>query len=148
MQASTSKRKNNINIIIDKINNGISLTSEEYQDFLKIFKINYNPEKSPNPLIQENNIYDDNIIMNEINEILEKIKNDNISLKKDIEWISKTVLPAIIGLGAILLTAMIFGFSSQATQMSTNMDSINKSIQSINQRLDDQYRYIDAKTQK
>lgn len=142
------KKKKNTLDIIEKVNQGMHLSEEEYQEFLKFFKINYNPPKLSDLPIKENIEYDDNVNMNDIDKKLTNLEKDTLFLKKDIEWLSKTVLPAIIGLGAILLTAMIFGFTSQTTQQNANMDSINKSIQAINQRLDDQYKYIDAKTEK
>ncbi|MEI8390170.1 MAG: hypothetical protein WCG23_09850 [bacterium] len=95
--------------------------------------------------IKEEEILDDNNIMNDIYDKLDKIEKENIEIKKDVEWISRTVLPTVIAVGAILLTALIFGYDSLNNNVSSYNSNVNTKFEMINQRFTDQERYNDQK---
>ncbi|MFW6270278.1 MAG: hypothetical protein ACOC4G_09380, partial [Bacillota bacterium] len=77
-----------------------------------------------------------------IEDKLDAIEKENIAIKKDAEAITKYVLPAVIGVGAILLAAIIFGYDSMSTKVESQFNqintSINKNMDLINQKLDSQ----------
>lgn len=74
----------------------------------------------------------EDMYMNDEN-IVEKINNiekDNLLIKKDIEWLSRTFLPALITLGGLLVTVLIFGFSSLNSSVNSKFDVIQQQLQS------------------
>lgn len=102
--------------------------------------------------IQENKKKDDNNTME--NHELQKPKitvGEYITLAKDINEIKigiswmKWVIPLLVTIGIFVSGNIV---NSIKETNASNMQSIEKSIISLNQRLDDQYKYIDAKTQK
>lgn len=75
----------------------------------------------------KNNMYSEN---------LTQLEKDIIVMKNNISWLSKVFMPTMVALVAIIVTVMIFGFSSTNSNTNSKFEIIQTEIQSINNRLD------------
>jgi len=131
--------------------------SQKFSTLLGEFKQGMQDDKIKNtPKENDENVDNtekgmDNIDMNDTNEKLNSIEKENIEIKADIKTLQRAntdIKGIMIGIGAILLAAMTFSYICMHDQMNANTETIKTSLNAINQRLDDQYKYIDAKTGK
>lgn len=114
-QQSTTKITNRIKHLVDLLTS----KSEKYYDI--------NKEKYESVRKMQNNDNDNNEI---IMEHIRTIEQDNIAIKKDVEWLSRVFMPTIIALAGLLVTVSIFGFNSLNSSVSSKFEVIQQQLES------------------
>lgn len=113
--------KTEINEKVDSIKDEIIKTID--------YKLKKQSKENHNEAKETTNIGDNDSMNNEIKKTLNDIEKENIEIKNDIKWISKIVFPAVIatvvGVGAILLAVIIFGYDSLNNNINSKFDQIN-----------------------
>lgn len=114
-QQSTTKITNRIKHLVDLLTS----KSEKYYDI--------NKEKYESVRKMQNNDNDNSEI---IMEHIRTIEQDNIAIKKDVEWLSRVFMPTIIALAGLLVTVSIFGFNSLNSSVSSKFEVIQQQLES------------------